>query len=81
MEVAIESAKRALSILDLKPELVCIIFSSSALNMPVLRPVPMKVPIVSKVSDKLNAKIVINTRGIFARIGKQRGHAVAFEDG
>jgi len=34
-------------------------FSASLLNIPLLLPVPIKVPIVSNVSDKLNAKIVL----------------------
>ena len=63
MEVAVASANRALSILDLKPVLLSMAFSSSALKMPERRPVPMKVPIVSNVSDRLKAKIVIRTRG------------------
>ena len=63
MEVAVASAKRALSILDLKPLLVSRAFSSSALKMPLRRPVPMKVPMVSKVSDRLKEKMVMSTRG------------------
>ena len=40
--------------------------SSSALKMPLRRPVPIKVPMVSKVSEMLKEKIVINTRGSFS---------------
>ena len=65
MEVAMASANRALSIFDLKPELESMAFSSSSLKMPLRRPVPMKVPRVSKVSEMLNAKIVTSTRGSF----------------
>ena len=57
------SANRALSILDLKPGVVSMDFSSSSLKMPVRRPVPMKVPMVSKVSDRLKEKMVTRTRG------------------
>ena len=63
MEVAVASANKALSILDLKPGAVFIACSSSSLKMPVRRPVPIKVPIVSKVSEILKEKIVINTKG------------------
>ncbi len=66
MEVAVASANSALSILDLKPELVSIAFSSSSLKMPARRPVPMKVPMVSKVSEMLKEKMVMSTRGSFA---------------
>ena len=66
MEVAVASANKALSSLDLKPEFLSMRRSSSALKIPLRRPVPMKVPIVSKVSEMLNAKIVISTRGSFA---------------
>ena len=62
-DVAMESANRALSILDLKPELEAMVASSSSEKMPLRRPVPMKVPMVSNVSDRLKAKIVIRTRG------------------
>ncbi len=34
-------------------------------KIPVRRPVPIKVPIVSKTSDKLNAKIVMITEGFW----------------
>ncbi len=61
-----ESAKSALSILDLKPVLVSKAFSSASLKMPLRRPVPIKVPIVSKVSERLKAKIVTRASGIFA---------------
>ena len=60
------SAKRALSSLDLKPELLSIIRSSSSLKIPLRRPVPIKVPMVSKVSEMLNEKIVISTSGSLA---------------
>ena len=63
--MAIESANKALSIFDLNPDPFSNAFWSSALKIPVRRPVPIKVPSVSNVSDKLNAKIVINTNGIF----------------
>lgn len=63
IEVPIASAKSALSILELKPVPFSRAFSSSSEKIPVLRPVPIKVPSVSKVSDKLNAKIVIKTSG------------------
>ena len=66
MEVAVASAKSALSILDLNPELVSIAFSSSSLKIPARRPVPMNVPMVSKVSEMLKAKMVMSTRGSFA---------------
>ena len=61
--VPIESAKRALSILELKPFPSSKAFSSSAEKIPVRRPVPINVPIVSNVSDRLKAKIVIKTSG------------------
>ena len=57
------SANRALSILDLKPGVVSMAFSSSSLKMPVRRPVPMKVPMVSKVSERLKEKMVTRTSG------------------
>ena len=66
MEVAVASANRALSSLDLNPLLFSISSSSSALKMPLRRPVPIKVPMVSKVSVMLKEKIVISTSGIFA---------------
>ena len=53
-----ESANRALSILEEKPEPFSRASSSAAEKMPVRRPVPMKVPMVSKVSDMENAKMV-----------------------
>ncbi len=56
-----ESANRALSILERKPLLFSSAFSSSMLKMPVRRPVPINVPMVSNVSERLNAKIVIIT--------------------
>ena len=65
MEVAMESANRALSILEEKPEPFSRAFSSSAEKMPVRRPVPMKVPMVSKVSDMENAKMVSRMIGSF----------------
>ena len=65
MEVAIESANRALSILEEKPEPFSRASSSSAEKMPVRRPVPMNVPMVSKVSDMENAKIVSRMIGSF----------------
>ena len=77
MEVAVASANRALSILDLKPELVSMASSSSALKMPARRPVPMKVPMVSKVSEMLKAKMVISTRGSFARSVNRDGRPSA----
>lgn len=61
IDVPIASAKSALSIFELKPVPFSSAFSSSAEKIPVLRPVPMNVPKVSNVSDKLNAKMVINT--------------------
>ena len=73
MEVAVASAKRALSILDLNPGLVSIAFSSSSLKIPLRRPVPMKVPIVSNVSEMLKAKIVISTRGSFVTSENREG--------
>ena len=63
IEVAIESANSALSILEWKPAVVSIERSSSSLKMPVRRPVPMKVPMVSKVSERLNEKMVTSTSG------------------
>ena len=63
IDVAVASANKALSILDLNPELSSIAFISSSEKIPVCRPVPIKVPIVSNVSDKLKEKIVIKTRG------------------
>ena len=63
IDVPIASAKSALSIFELKPVPFSSAFSSSAEKIPVLRPVPMNVPKVSNVSDKLNAKMVINTNG------------------
>ena len=63
MKVPIASANRALSILEEKPEEFSRAASSSAEKIPVFRPVPIKVPIVSNVSDKLNAKMVIKTSG------------------
>ena len=66
MEVAMESANRALSILELKPWPDSRDFSSSSEKMPVRRPVPMNVPMVSKVSDIENAKIVTMTNGSLA---------------
>ena len=56
MDVAVASANSALSILDLKPGAVSMARSSSSLKMPVRRPVPIKVPMVSNVSDKLKEK-------------------------
>ena len=73
MEVAVASANRALSILEWKPALVSMAFSSSSEKMPVRRPVPMKVPMVSKVSVMLKAKIVISTRGILAASVNREG--------
>ena len=61
--VAVASANRALSRRDLKPDEVSIIFSSSSEKIPLLRPVPIKVPIVSNVSVIENEKIVMSTRG------------------
>ena len=63
MKVPMASAKSALSILDEKPDEFSRAASSSAEKIPVLRPVPIKVPIVSKVSDKLKAKMVISKKG------------------
>ena len=71
MEVAVASAKRALSSLDLKPELFSIICSSSSLKIPLRRPVPIKVPMVSKVSEMLKEKMVISTSGSLA--GRKTG--------
>ena len=62
--VPTESAKRALSSFDLKPELVCILRISSSLKIPERRPVPIKVPNVSKVSLREKAKMVMRTRGM-----------------
>src|SRR5699024_12705247 len=73
MEVAVASANKARSILDLKPGVVSIECSSSSLKMPVRRPVPMKVPMVSKVSDRLNEKMVISTKGTLAGSAKREG--------
>ena len=73
MEVAVASANRALSILEWKPALVSMAFSSSSEKMPVRRPVPMKVPMVSKVSEMLKAKMVISTRGILAASENREG--------
>ena len=73
IEVAVASANRALSILDLKPAPDSIAFSSSSLNIPLRRPVPMNVPIVSNVSERLNANIVIRTRGSFVRSVNREG--------
>lgn len=67
------SANRALSIFDLKPELEAMAFSSSALKMPLRRPVPMNPPMVSKVSEMLKEKIVISTRGSFVISWKREG--------
>ena len=67
MEVAMASANRALSIFDLNPELESMARSSSSLKIPLRRPVPMKVPRVSKVSEILKAKMVTSTRGSLAR--------------
>jgi hypothetical protein len=58
IDVAVASANRALSILDLKPFDSFIAFSSAASKIPDLRPQPIKVPMVSKVSVKLKAKII-----------------------
>jgi len=55
-----ESANNALSKRVEKPAFSYIRFSSSAVKIPDALPVPMKVPIVSKVSDKLKVKIVDN---------------------
>src|SRR5690606_21944681 len=62
-DVAIASANKALSIFVLMPVLLSKANSSSCEKIPVFRPVPINVPIVSKTSDKLNAKIVIKTNG------------------
>ena len=67
IDVAVASAKSALSSLDLKPEPLSISFSSSSLKIPLRRPVPINVPIVSKVSEMLKEKIVISTRGSLDR--------------
>ena len=65
------SANKALSILVLNPrESVSKAFSSSFEKIPIRRPVPIKVPIVSKVSDKLKARIVIKTCGSLAEFEK-----------
>ena len=64
MEVAVASANRALSILDLKPLLDSMARSSSSLKLPDWRPVPMKPPMVSKVSETLKEKMVTSARGI-----------------
>ena len=81
MEVAMESANRALSILELKPWPDSRDFSSSSEKMPVRRPVPMNVPMVSKVSDIENAKIVTSTSGSLAgsenRAGKPSAEKIA----
>ena len=61
--MAVASAKSALSIFDLKPAPDSIAFSSSELNIPLLLPVPMNVPIVSNVSVMLKEKIVMSTSG------------------
>ena len=66
MDVAVASANRALSSLDLKPVEFSIRRSSSSLKIPLRRPVPIKVPSVSKVSEILNEKMVISTSGSFA---------------
>ena len=60
-EVATASAKRALSIFVFTPLLFSTASSSFFEKIPVRRPVPINVPIVSKTSDKLNAKIVMIT--------------------
>ena len=65
MLVAKLSATRALSRRLLKPE-PSRAFSSSASNIPLLRPVPMNVPIESNVSERHMEKIVTITNGIFA---------------
>lgn len=49
--------------LGMKSAFVSMAFSSSALKMPLRRPVPMKVPIVSNVSEMLKEKMVIKTNG------------------
>ena len=74
IDVAVESANRALSILELKPLPFSIASSSACEKIPDRRPVPMKVPIVSKVSDRENAKIVTRTRGIFAGLLNRAGN-------
>ena len=71
MEVAVASANNALSSLDLKPVEVSMSCSSSSLKMPLRRPVPIKVPRVSKVSEILKEKMVISTRGSFAASEKR----------
>lgn len=73
IEVAVASAKSALSILDLKPAVVSIAFSSSSLKMPARRPVPIKVPMVSKVSERLKEKMVISTSGSLETSVKREG--------
>src|SRR5574344_980296 len=65
IDVAVASANNALSIFDEKPGLFSKAFVSSSENIPVLIPVPIKVPIVSNVSDIENANIVISTNGNF----------------
>ncbi len=64
--VAIESANNAFSIFVLKPFESSIASMSSCLNTPLLSPVPINVPIVSNVSDKLNAKIARKARSILS---------------
>ena len=60
IDVATVSASKAFSILVFSPFPFPIAFSSSRVNIPALRPVPIKVPIVSKISVSVNAKIVIS---------------------
>ena len=74
MDVAMESANSARSILELKPEPFSSDFSSSSEKMPVRRPVPMNVPMVSKVSDIENAKIVTSTSGMRAGFENSAGN-------
>ena len=71
--VPTESPKSALSILELKPVPDSKASSSSWEKMPDRRPVPIKVPTVSKTSDKEKAKMVIKTTGKRDRSLKSEG--------
>ena len=64
IDVAVASANNALSNFDEKLFSLSNSFSSLSSNIPAFLPVPKNVPIVSKVSDKENANIVINTKDI-----------------
>ena len=71
--VPTESPNKARSILELKPELDSRARSSSSEKIPERRPVPIKVPTVSKTSDKEKAKIVIKTTGNLERSENKDG--------